>query len=283
MKYVIKILTAMMIWGSIGIFVRYIPLPSIEIAFFRAIIASIFLFGVKIFTKKSKPIPFSLKDFYMLIISGIIISINWLLLFQSYKYTTISNATLSYYTAPIFVILLSPIILKEKITLKKIMSVFVALVGLILIISQNPSSSGALYNHPLGVFYGLTAAVLYAFVILLNKRINNFSGIDRTFVQILVSAIFLLPLVLYRNQIHIGSINILIIILVLGVFHTGIAYLLYFSSIEHVSAQKASILSYIDPISAVMFGTIFLKEGLVPLQILGGILILLSTLVNIKD
>lgn len=282
MNSVIKIILSMIIWGSLGLFVRNISLPSLDTAFLRAIIASAFLLLFKLFSKKHIN-KVSLKDLVLLILSGIIIASNWLLLFQAYKYTTIANATLCYYTAPIFIILLSPIVLKEKLTLKKLLSVFVSLSGLCLIISQNVSSKVSSYNHPLGFLLGISAAALYASVILINKKIKNFSGVDRTVVQISVSAIFLLPFILYRNEIHITGMKMLLTILILGVLHTGIAYLLYFSAIEKVSAQKASLLSYIDPISAVLFGTLFLGEPLSAFQALGGGLIIFSTLINIKD
>jgi drug/metabolite transporter (DMT)-like permease len=278
---VIKIILSMVIWGSLGLYVRNIPLSSIDIAFLRALIASIFLLIIKLFTKKRIE-KISLKGLLLLIFSGIIIALNWLLLFQSYKYTTIANATLIYYTAPIFVIILSPFVLKERITLKRLLSVLISLMGLALIISQN-SSSVSSYNHPIGFLFGLSAAVLYASVVIINKKIKNFSGVDRTVIQISVSALFLLPFILFKNDIHINGINMLLTIIILGVLHTGIAYLLYFSSIEKVSAQKASLLSYIDPISAVLFGTLFLGEPLSTVQALGGGLILFSTMVNIKD
>jgi len=279
---VIKIILSMIIWGSLGLFVRNISLPSLDTAFLRAVIASAFLILIKLFSKKSIN-KVSLKDLELLILSGIIIAVNWLLLFQAYKYTTIANATLCYYTAPIFVILLSPIVLKERLTLKKLLSVFISLSGLCLIISQNVSSKASSYNHPLGFLLGISAASLYASVILINKKIKNFSGVDRTVVQISVSAVFLLPFIIYKNEIHITGMGMLLTIIILGVLHTGIAYLLYFSAIEKVSAQKASLLSYIDPISAVLFGTLFLGEPLSAFQALGGGLIIFSTLINIKD
>lgn len=282
MKSIINIIISMIIWGSIGLFVRNISLPSIDIAFLRAIIASLFLVFIKLFSKKHIS-NINLNDLGLLIISGIIIALNWLLLFQSYKYTTIAIATLCYYTAPVFVIILSPFVLKENFTFKKLLSVLISLSGLALIISQNTSAEISSYSHPLGILYGASAAVLYASVVLLNKKIKNFSGIDRTVIQMLVSGIFLLPFILYRNDIHISGFNMLLTIIILGVVHTGIAYLLYFSAIEKVSAQKASLLSYIDPISAVLFGTLFLGEPLSLSQALGGCLIIFSTLINIKD
>lgn len=280
MNPVLKIILAMVIWGSIGIFVKNIDLPSVEIAFLRAIIASIFLILVRVLMKNKSPVKsinkHSRKDLILLFISGIILAFNWLFLFQAYKFTTVTNATLSYYSAPLFVILLSPIILKEKITIKKLLSVLVAMIGLAIIVSQQKQGSNTNYMHFKGIVYGISAAVLYANVILFNKKIKGFSSFDRTIVQIVVSAVVLLPIILYRNNLYISGLSMFITIMILGIVHTGTAYFLYFSSIEHVHVQRASILSYIDPISAVIFGTLFLSEPLGIFHIIGGVLILFS-------
>lgn len=289
MKPDLKIILSMAIFGSIGLFVKSIDLPSIEMVFLRALIASVFLFIVKTIAKKRQAgeedkeeeeenKKDNKKNVILLIISGFVMSFNWLFLFQAYKYTTVANGTLSYYAAPIIVVLLSPIVLKEKLTVKKLISVIMAMGGLALIVMNQPQSNGGDYIHSKGIAYGILAATLYATVILLNKYIKNFSSYDRTFIQIFISTLILTPIIIYRGNLHIKDINSLINILILGVIHTGVAYLLYFSSIEHVTAQRASLLSYIDPISAVVYGTIFLGEPLSVYHIVGGIMIIFSTL-----
>jgi RarD protein len=288
MKHIFKIVLAMLIWGSIGVFVKNINLPSIEIVFLRAAVACVFLlFGRIILLGKPKIKNIKkgfTKEALLLIITGIILALNWLLLFQAYKYTTLTNATLSYYLAPVFVILLSPIFLKEKITLKNLLAVIVAMIGLGLIVSHQAQSSnlGIHYNHIKGILFGTSAAVLYACIVLVNKSVKEFSGLDKALIQISVSAIILLPVVLYRNILHISDSKTLIIILILGIVHTAISYVLYFSSIEHVSAQRVSLLSYIDPLSAVVFGTLLLSEPIGIYHIIGGALILISTFVSNK-
>lgn len=282
MKSTIQIIISMLIWGSIGIFVKYIELPSLEIAFLRAVIAAAFLLIIGIFSRRKNKSMFSRKNLLLLLASGAAIGLNWVLLFQAYKYTTISNATLSYYFAPVFVILLSPIVLKEKLTPVKLLSVFGALAGLFLILKSQSGSSLGQYNHVLGMSFGVMAAVLYAGVVLLNKYIKDFSGFDMTFIQITTAALVLLPLIITRGQLQIEGMNTLLIILIIGIVHTGIAYLIYFSAIKNVKAQSAAMLSYIDPVSAILFGTLLLGEPVSIIQILGGLLILGSTFIGEK-
>lgn len=293
----LKIILSMTIWGSIGLFVKNIDLPSIETVFFRAAIASIFLILYGLIIKnmaKSKSIrtkqePESTnkyidrKKVYLLIVSGVAMAFNWMLLFQSYKYTTISNSTLSYYFAPVFVILLSPFVLKEGFTKSKFFAVVGAMIGLFLILNNQGAVSNINYNHIKGIIFGLMAAVFYASVILLNKYIKGLSGYEMTVVQILTAAIALLPVIIYRNNLHISGLKSLIFILIVGIVHTGIPYLLYFSAMKDLKAQTIALVSYIDPISAVIFGFVFLGETMTILQIIGGLLILFSTFFGSKE
>lgn len=282
MKSSIQIIISMLIWGSIGIFVKYIDMPSLEIAFLRALVAAAFLLIYGFFNKGKEKSQKSRKNLLFLIGSGAAIGLNWVLLFQAYKYTTISNATLSYYCAPVFVVLLSPLILKEKPTPLKLFSVFGALLGLVLILGSQTNASQGQYNHSLGITLGILAAILYAGVVLLNKHIKNFTGFDMTFIQITTAALVLLPFIISRGQLHINGTIPLLFILIIGVIHTGIAYLLYFSGIKKVKAQSAAVLSYIDPVSAILFGTLILGEPVNIFQIFGGFLILGFTFISEK-
>lgn len=272
----------MLIFGSIGVFVRNIDLSSSEIAFLRAVIGSLFLVGVSFLVKQKISLPEIKENLLLLIISGAAIGFNWILLFQAYKYTTISNATLSYYFAPIFVIILAPFILKEKLTAVKIGCVVTALVGLFLVVNVGGSSTTGNYNHILGILYGLSAAVLYASVILMNKFIKKLSGFETTLIQLLSAALVLLPYVTLVDNMNFSSLSSksVVFILVVGIIHTGIAYFLYFTSMKELKGQSIAILSYIDPISAVIIAALFLGESMNLLQIIGGILILGSTLLS---
>lgn len=282
MKSKLKIISAMLIFGSIGIFVKNISLPSIEIAFFRAVIGSLFLLFSGLIMKKKISFKLIKENILLLILSGVALGFNWILLFQAYKYTTISNSTLSYYFAPVFVIILAPIILKEKLTITKILCVITAMVGLFLIVSVGSSSVQGTYNHLLGIMYGLSAAILYASVILMNKFIKNLSGFDSTLIQLTIAALVLLPTMIYQGNLNISNINSTtwLFIFIIGILHTGVAYLLYFSSIKEIKGQSIAILSYIDPISAVIMASLFLGETITFVKIIGGVLILGSTFLS---
>lgn len=292
MNALLKIIISMIIWGSVGIFVKNIDLPSMETVFLRATIASIFLvlygFILRNKNKAKKEFEFTgdktqKKNIYFLIGSGVAMSFNWILLFQAYRFTTISNATLSYYLAPVFVILLSPFILKEAFTKSKFFAVMGALIGLFLILYSQPTTYNSSYNHVKGISYGLIAAMFYASVVLLSKYIKDLSGYQMTLIQISTAALVLLPFILYRNKLHIHSPKTLLFILIVGIVHTGIPYLMYFSAIKDLKAQNVAIVSYIDPISAVIFGAIFFQETMTMLQVLGGLLILLSTFLGNRE
>jgi RarD protein len=274
----LAIIFSMLIFGSIGIIVRHIHLGSPEIAFLRAAIGSLFLFVIIVLTKQ--PISFIAirKNLLKLILSGIALGLNWILLFQAFAYTTISYATLSYYCAPLFVILLAPIVLKEKLTKIKIAAVFMAMAGLFLILNVNSIHTGNTNNHTIGILYGLSGAVLYAGIILTNKFIKSLSSFEITFAQLIMAAIVLLVYVLYQNTLDFTEISLhWPLILTIGIIHTGIAYFLYFSAIQKLSGPSIAVLSYIDPISAIIMASIFLGETITIVQIVGGLLILGST------
>lgn len=279
MKGRLKIVIAMMTFGSIAILVRKIDLPSSVIALLRGIIGSVFLFLFGLITRQRNSIKNIKENALFLVLSGAAIGFNWILLFESYKYTTVSIATLCYYFAPVIVMILSPFILKEKLSIKKLLSITIAMIGLFMVI--NPTGAGSIANNnTIGILYGLSAAVLYASVILLNKFIRNLSEIDSTLIQLLVSVIVLTPYVLFIEKPSLNSFEMEFIpyIMILGVVYTGMAYLLYFSGIRGLKGQTIAMLSYIDPITALIISFVFLKEQMDLLQLTGGILLLGSTL-----
>lgn len=273
-----KLILAMTIFGTIGIFVRYIPLPSSVIACVRGFVGVAFLLLVT-FLKKSK---ISLKDIkknlLLLVISGAFIGINWILLFEAYRYTTVATATLCYYMAPIFVTIASPFILKEKLTLKKALCILTALIGMIFV-SGIVSTSSLQINVP-GILCGVGAAFFYACVILLNKHIKDISSYDMTMTQLLMAALVILPYALITADVSIASLDIkaLICLMIVGIVHTGFAYMIYFSSITGLKAQTVAIFSYIDPVIAIILSALLLKEEMGLFGIVGAVLILGSTL-----
>ncbi|WP_312472103.1 EamA family transporter [Neobacillus sp.] len=284
MKTKLRLIMTMLIFGSIGVFVKKIELTSSEIAFLRGVIGSLFLL-IASFLFKHKPSFKALKEnAILLLLSGAAIGLNWIFLFESYRYTTISNATISYYFAPIFVMILAPWILKEKLTSVKVVCILTAMFGLFLIVNTGVGDTSGSQHHALGIFYGLLAAAFYASVILMNKFIKNLSGFEITLVQLMTAALVLFPYVLWQGHLHFASLNStsIIFILIIGIVHTGLGYFLYFTSIQKLKGQTIAVLSYIDPISAVIIAAIFLSENMTMIQMIGGVLILGATFLSEK-
>lgn len=280
MEAKLKIIISMAVFGTLAIFVKNIPLSSGEIALFRAIIAAVVIIIYKLVIGEEILFPDIKKDLPALFVSGMAMGFNWILLFQAYNYTTVSIATLSYYFAPVIVMVACPILFKEKLTIKQIVCFVMATIGLIMVIGVSGTEKSS--NNLIGIGFGLGAAVLYATVVLLNKFIKNVTGIDKTLIQFLAAIIVLIPYVFVTTGIHIGSLDKIGIInlLILSIVHTGICYCLYFSSLKDLKGQEVSILSYIDPLVAIIVSVTILGESILLIQIIGGMMILGFTLLN---
>ncbi len=270
---------SMAIFGTLGLFVRYIPVSSGELALYRAIQAAL-LIGLYL-TVTGQKIPFReiKKEVPLLLASGVAMGINWILLFEAYKYTTVSAATLSYYFAPVLVTLACPVLFREALTKKQLLCFFMSTLGLVMITGVGEMGGG---TDLIGIFFGLGAAVFYAAVILLNKFIRGVEGIHRTFLQFLAAVLTLLPYVACTSGMTLGNLDSIgwINLLIVGLVHTGVTYCLYFSSLKELPGQNAAILSYIDPLVAVILSVTVLGEAMTPMQAFGGLLILGFTLWN---
>ncbi|WP_077617007.1 DMT family transporter [Bacillus sinesaloumensis] len=282
MKAKFIFILVMLIFGSIGLFVRNIDLSSSEIALFRGVIGSLVLILASYIVKQKFTLRISKRNLILLLLSGAALGFNWIFLFESYRYTTISNATLSYYFAPVFVMILAPLLLKEKWTWLKGISIALAFFGLLLVVNPGTESIVGMYNHPVGIMYGLLAAALYASVILMNKFIKDLSDFNTTIMQLLTASLILLPYVLTTVNVNYSGLSIksISLLLIVGMIHTGLAYLLYFSVLKKLKGQTIAVLSYIDPISAVLLAAVILNENMNVVQMVGGILILGSTFIS---
>ena len=273
------LIASMSIFGTLGIFVRNIPVSSGELALYRAVLAVLLISVFLLITKQKIPFANMKKEFPLLLASGVAIGINWILLFESYKYTTVSVATLSYYFAPVIVTLVCPILFKEKLTKKQFICFFMSTVGLALITGLGEVGGGKDF---IGILFGLGAAAFYATVILLNKFIRNVEGIHRTLLQFIAAVVTLVPYVLLTGGVTLGGLNGFgwANLLIVGFIHTGVTYCMYFSSLKELPGQKAAILSYIDPLVAVLISVTILGESMTLWQVIGGMLILGFTLWN---
>lgn len=268
---------AMFIFGTIAPFVRNISVSSGELALYRAVLASLLVGGFLLVTKQQLQLASIKKELLLLLLSGAAMGINWILLFEAYKYTTVSVATLSYYFAPVIVMAVCPIIFKEKLSAKQIFCFVMATAGLILI----TGTAGGGNSDLIGITFGLGAAVFYATVMLLNKFIKGVTGIHRTFIQFIAAIIVLLPYVALSGGFTLGELSLTGwgALLIVGLIHTGITYCMYFSALKELPGQKVAILSYIDPLVAVLV-SLLLNETMTVPQIIGGVLILGFTLLS---
>lgn len=277
---IMKLALAMLIFGSIGVFRRYIPLSSAWMACVRGVIGTLFLVGIVMLSKKRVDQKAVRKNLLPLLISGAAIGVNWILLFEAYRYTTVAVATLCYYMAPVLVILLAPVLLKEKMTIKKSVCAAVAVLGMLFVsgIFEGGATAGGSGS---GILFGLGAAMFYATAMLTNKFLKDISAYDKTIVQLGTAAVVVAPYALLTGGVQEFSVLTMpqiLLLLAVGIVHTGVAYWLYFGSMDSLSGQTVAVYSYIDPAFAVVLSVLVLKEETGVLGIVGAILILGSTL-----
>ena len=271
---------SMLIFGTIGIFRRYIPLPSGILALSRGLLGGLFLL-VFLKIRKKKNVNVTRLSLIMTMVTGAVIGGNWVLLFESYNYTTVQVATLSYYMEPAIVILLSPIFLGEKLTPKRLLCALSSVVGMALVsgITGGTSLSSGDFK---GILYGLSAATLYATVIILNKRNIGMDAQYKTMIQLFSASIVIIPYILLREDI--SSVTFtplsLLMLFVVGIVHTGFAYSLYFGAMENLSAHTVAVISYIDPVFALILSALILGESLSLSALIGAVLIIVSSIIS---
>ena len=262
----------MFIFGTIGVFRRWIPFPSSVVALARSAIGLLFLLLLR--AVRHEPIKRAAvrKNLVKLLILGTMLGFNWIFLFEAYNHTSVAAATMCYYMAPVFIILLSPAVFGEKITLRKGLCALAAVFGMVLV--SDVFSSGL--HGARGLVYGLIAASLYAAIVIVNRTLRDISAEDRTILQFAAAALVMLPYVLLTEDLRALRFTpqVALLLLVVGVVHTGLAYVLYFGSIADVSAQTAALLSYIDPVVAVLLSLTLLHESMSPAAILGAALVI---------
>lgn len=275
----VRLISSMVIFGTIGIFRSFIPLSSCTLAILRGFLGAGFLLMISLISRNKTKNTIHKGTFIFLALSGIFIGINWMLLFEAYNFTSVATATLCYYMAPVFVIIVSPFIFKEKFTPVKLICIVLSVAGMVLV-------SGILSSKETGikgVLLALGAAVFYATVIIINKKLSGIDSYYKTVIQLFFATLALIPFEfaggsLKYMEIGSGTLPVLGLIAILGVLHTGIAYMLYFSSIDGLSAQTVSIFSYIDPVVAVILSALLLHEETGIGCLVGGILIIGSAI-----
>lgn len=270
----------MLIFGTIGIFRRYIPLSSGMLAFSRGLMGGVCLLAfVLISGRKLEKID--VKKFWLLALNGAIMGLNWMFLFEAYNYTEVSTATMCYYMQPTIVILLSPLVFREKLTAKKLLCAVTAIIGM-LFVSGVIEGGGIRVQDLRGIFFGLAAAALYSAVVIMNKKVQISDDYEKTIIQLVSAAAVLIPYLLLTG--NFSSINLsstaLVMVLIVGIVHTGIAYALYFGSMNGLKAQSVAVLSYIDPVFALVLSAAVLGETLSFLGIIGAVMVIGSAIIS---
>lgn len=274
------LIVSMTVFGTIGLFVRRIEITSAELALCRAGLAAVFILLFFLIRRERPRLREIRKSLWLLLLSGAAMGFDWMLLFESYKYTSISLATLSYYIAPVIVTALCPLLFHEKMTRTQVLCFLMSTLGVALIIGSGGLQGGG--SDLRGIICAVGAAVFYAAVILLNKYIHGVTGLERTFVQFLAAILVLAPYVALTSGFHpevlsaTGWVNLLIV----GFVHTGLTYCMYFAAIRTLPGQESSLLSYLDPIVSVLASVLLLGEPLAPIQIAGMVLFLGFAIAN---
>ena len=263
---------AAVIWGTLGLLVRHIPLPSSLIALVRGVLGAAFLLLLARLSGRHLTLPGNRKARGLLVLSGALIGVNWILLFEAYRYTTVASATLCYYMAPVMLILASSLLFRERLTLLRGLCVLGAVLGVLLI--SGVLSGGAVGLR--GVLLGLGAAALYCSVILLNRLPGAEDRYSATVVQLSAAALVLAPYILLTEDLSaLRPTGLsLLLLAVLGLVHTGLAYGLYFAAVPKLSGASLALLSYLDPLTAILLSALFLGEPLGWTGIAGTVLIL---------
>lgn len=280
LKSYLALLFSMLIFGTLGIFRRYIPLSSGMLALFRGMLGSVFLL-IFVYARGGRLHRTDGKKLLLLALTGAIMGLNWMLLFEAYNYTTVAAATMCYYMQPTIVILLSPLVFRERLTGKKLFCALAAIVGMVFV-------SGILNGNSLrmqdmkGILFGLGAAALYAAVVILNKKVVLEDVYEKTIIELVAAAVILVPYLLLTEDVSMTALSKTAVgmVLLVGFVHTGIAYALYFGSMKNLKAQSIAVMSYIDPVFALFLSAAVLRERLSLLGIVGAVLIIGSALAS---
>ena len=269
---------SMLIFGTIGALVRSIPLPAGEIALIRGFVGALTLLPILRMTGRPFPWKTVTRHLPLIVIAGAALAGNWICLFEAFKRTSIANATVSYYSAPVYLLLLSPILFHERLTLRKIVCVILTFTGMSLI-AFGTRGAGSGQSLPLGLLFGFSAAVFYATLMILNRYLRDLSGLEATALQLVIASAVLLPYVAFTGRIVMPEGGITLCLLaILGIVNTGLGFFLFFSGMRGLPASSISVLSYLDPLTSVAISLVIFRERMTPGQAFGAALVLGSTL-----
>ena len=272
---------SMLVFGTIGLLRRFIDLPSAVIACFRGLLGCVLLLLLQRLRGRKPDLAALRRYLPALLISGGMIGFNWMLLFEAYRYTTVAAATLCYYMTPVLLIAASPVLFGERLTGGKLLCVVLAVFGMVLV--SGVLDGGALpAGTGTGIALGLGAAVLYASVMIITKKLSALNAYDTTIVQLGAAGAVMIPYLLVTGELASVQISLrsVLLLLVVSIVHTGLPYAMYFGAIGRLPAQTVALMSYLDPITALLLSALVLHEHLSVFGMAGAALILGATVLS---
>ncbi len=283
----IKLAIISAIFGTIGLVTHFIPLSSAAIVFYRALLGGLFIIAYSNISGKKINLQSIKNNLPILIATGFFMGLNWVLQFEAFRVSTVAIGTVCYNTMPIFLIVFASIIFKEKLTLRSCICIICATIGVALM--ANVGGSEINLNTALGCVYGVLGAVFYALIVTFNRKLNFIETYDKLVFQFLFSALIMMVYITFIERSSFafsGNIDTktfttgIFCVLLLSFFHTGICYIIYFNTISKLKADVVAILTYIDPVVALLLSYFVLRETMTLPQLIGAVIILLSTLIN---
>ncbi len=270
-KAFIKYISALLLFGLNGIVASHIPMNSYEIVFLRTLIGSILLIALFLIGKGKFHIKEYKKDTLFIVLSGVAMGTSWMFLYEAYQQIGVSLSSLLYYCGPVIVMILSPLIFREKLTAPKLFGFATVLVGIFLVNGNATQSS----SNPWGLFCGAMSAVMYFFMVTLNKQSKNISGMENSVIQLVVSFLTVAVFMGIKQGFVLDvPVSAWGWILVLGIVNTGIGWYLYFSPLAKLPVQTVAVCGYLEPLSAVVFAALLLGEKMTVIQIVGAVCII---------
>ena len=274
----LKYIIAVVLYGTIGMFLRYVSFPSEIVAMCRGLIGSLFIFLYIKVTHQKIDMEVIKRNRKWLILGGICLGLNWVFLFAAYVKTTVAIASLCNYMAPVIVILVAPLVLHERLDKRKLLCVLMAFVGIVLVSNVWEESIGSIT----GIIMGLLGALCFVGVIICNRKLNKISPLDKSLIQLAISVVVIFPFVLIKNMgrpLEIDLKSILITIMV-GIINTGLAYVFYFSGMSTLPVHEISILGYLEPVISVLCSVLFLHESMTIIGWVGAIIDIIALVLS---
>ena len=266
-----KYIFGLLLFGSNGIVASCIALSSYEIVLLRTLIGSLLLIILFLTGKGKLTFYRHKKQFLWLAVSGVAMGASWISLYEAYARIGVSISSLLYYCGPVIVMALSPLLFKEKLTAFKVIGFLSVLCGVFHVNGNAFDGNGDTF----GILCGLLSAVMYSFMVIFNKKAESITGLENAMLQLLISFLTVAVFVGLKQGFAISIPGSSILpIFILGLLNTGIGCYFYFSSIGNLPVQTVAICGYLEPLSAVLFSALLLKERMLPIQAIGAVMIL---------